>query len=487
MLIAPAIAALALAPASAQAGTPGRWEPLNPPQSDLASEVGWVRAAPDQPLQVAWEQQSGDTADVWHRTIAQNGTLGAATPIVTGYATIGHPALLLEGATLRAIFGGQHSTDTTDPVNGIVTATSPDGGATWGPATGTTPDNSPAGTHSGTASAITTPDGSPLTFSSGSGYGVVSHLGLDPARPLVGWGDQFGGDCCTVGASAVRDLGSGALVLVFGSLITGREGIFAQQIDPAGGGPAGTPVVFPGVGRAGGGDEFDTPSLVRTPVAARVGGGVYVIHAGSAGTGSHVVLWRVGDARTTELTRTASQISASVAATPDGRIWALWSLEDGGRVNLVAVRSNPSVTKFGDPQVIAGPASTTRLATLDSSSQPLRLDVIASAFGTDPVATIYHTQVLPPLTLAADRRSFRGGQARRVTFKVTDVGVPVAGVSVGVAGDVLRTAQNGKVRALVPGPRSGAKYRVTATKTDYMPAKLTVTILRAPRKKSDGL
>jgi hypothetical protein len=52
-----AAAVLAVCPSFAQAGTPGRWEALNPPQSDLTSEVGWVRAAPDQPLHVAWEQQ----------------------------------------------------------------------------------------------------------------------------------------------------------------------------------------------------------------------------------------------------------------------------------------------------------------------------------------------------------------------------------------------------------------------------------------------
>ncbi|MDH4346221.1 MAG: hypothetical protein OEW31_07800, partial [Thermoleophilia bacterium] len=74
----------------------------------------------------------------------------------------------------------------------------------------------------------------------------------------------------------------------------------------------------------------------------------------------------------------------------------------------------------------------------------------------------WHTQVLPPLSLAAKK----GKSA--VTFVVTDAGDPVAGAKVSFAGKSVTTNAAGKATA----PSGSGKAK--ATKAGYAPASAAV-------------
>jgi hypothetical protein len=403
---------------------------------------------------------------------------------VAGFATVANPALLLEDGALRIFFGAQRSTASEDPLQGIVTSTSVNGGATWSAPAPTTPCCSQQGTHAGAVSAVRLPDGTPLVFSSGTGFGLVAHRGLSPETPLVNYSDVLQGFGSIAGAAAARER-SGAIAVAFEAFAGPRDGVYVQGVNPADGGPAGQPRPLPGLGPGGGAPGTFLSSLQLTRIVARAGGGLYVAFADTGSGGPRTLLWPVGAPRSVVIGRGGgTHHVATVAAAPDGRIWILWTQERAGRVSLVARRSNPLVTRFGERVRIAAPANTQRIHAIDASSQPLRLDVVATV-GTFAAGaagfTHQHTQLLPPLALSATPRSFRGGRRVTVRFTVADVGVPVAGATVRAAGRSARTNARGRATLRLRGPRSGGRIRVTARKRDYRSDRLTLSVKRARR------
>ena len=398
----------------------------------------------------------------------------AARPVLGGYVTLGNPALLAEGAGLRVLVGAQRTTDTEDPVVGVLTATAPASGGAWtAPAVTTSPDGE-TGFRSGDVAAVLEPGGTPVVLSSGTGFGVVAHPGLDPLAPAVSLQDQFAG-CCIGQAQVVRDPRSGATVAVYQSVIAGNDGVFTQALDAATGAPASAPVPLPGLGAAGGAGLSD-PVLARTAVAARAGGGVYVAVPSGLAIPDRTRLWRVGGGAARTLGRGGGRhYAAAVVATPDSRLWVAWTEEGDGDARVVLRRSNPAVTRFGQEIVVDGPGPG-RIHSLDGSSQALRLDLVGTSGTTGTRA--YHTQVLPPLELSARPRRFRGGRTVSVRFTVTDVGVPVAGATVRAGGKQATTNRRGRAFLLLRGPAGGGRITADARKTDYARDSLTLTVRR---------
>jgi hypothetical protein len=457
----------------AGAAAPGRWQAISGPLRGSDQDTALLRTA-DGRLHVAWAQAGATTAALLHRTIAPDGTSGPPSAVVSEFSGVSDPALLAEAGGLRILFGGMRTQVSDDPVQGIVTATSGDGGATWSAPQSITACCSPQGTNGGVASAVPLGDGTPLAFSSGSGFGIVAHRGLDPATPLVGYADALAGYGTTMGAAAARDLRSGVTVVAFQATAGPRDGIYAQIVDEASGGPQGTPAAFPGLGAG-----FVTSGQL-TRIAARAGGGLFV--AFPDGSGERTLLWRVGSPRARELGRGGgTHHVASVTATPDVRVWVLWTEESAGKVVVVARRSNPAVTRFGQRVRIAAPTDAQRIHAIDASSQALRLDVVATVGTYSARGAGYshqHAQLLPPLELSARPRSLRGGSGRRVRFTVTDVGVPVAGVTVRAAGRSATTDARGRAVLRLKGPRGGGRIRVSAHKTDYRDDHMALTVGR---------
>lgn len=474
-----AVGAIGLLPEAADAAGPGRWGALSGPLRGNDQHAALLRTA-DGRLHVAWREQGATTAALVHRPIARNGALGPPSAVVSGFAGVANPSLLGEGAALRVFFGGARTVASDEPVQGILTATSGDGGATWSAPQTITPCCSPQGTGGGPVSAVRLADGTPLVFSSGSAFGIVAHRGLDPATPLVSYSGALQGFGTLIGATAERDLGTGSTVVAFQATAGPRDGVWAQTVDPVTGGPQSQPLALPGLG--GG---FVTSSQLRTPVAARAGGGLFLAFS-DTGSGLRTLLWRHGASRAVTLSRGGgTHRLGTVAATPDRRLWVVWT-QDRPRGGLVVVarRSNPTVTRFGERVTVAPPANTQSIFALDASSQARRLDVVANVGTFSNAGAGYsnqHTQLLPPLELAANPRSFRGGRQVRVRFTVTDVGVPVAGAIVKAAGRSDTTDSRGRAELLLQGPRGGGSIRVSARKPDYRTDSLTLAVRRVPR------
>jgi len=478
-VVACAVVAAALAaPAGAQAGSVGRWEPIAPQHDTTVLQPALARDAAGV-LHVAYVQQRPAGAlDLFERAIAPAGTLGGPRPVLSGFTTLADPALLVGPGALRILVGAQRSINTEDPLRGLLTATAPVGDGGWSAPAVTTPQDGEAGFASGDAAAVSLADGSPLALSSGSGFGVLTHRGLNPAIGAFNLQDPFGA-CCIGQAQIVRDAASGTPFAVYQSLISGRDGVFVQALDAATGGPAGAPVALPGLGKAGGADAID-PVLARTAAAARVGGGVYVAVPSGLALPDRTRLWRAGGAPAITLGSGGGRhFSSAVVPTPDGRLWVAWSEERDAGLRIVLRRSNPTVSRFGEQVTISGPPGARRAFALDGSSQTLRLDLVATAG--DSGSAPFQTQVLPPLELRAAPGRIRGGRTTSVRFTVTDVGVPVAGASVSAGGRRATTSSKGTATLSLRGARTGGSITVTATRANYRTDTLKVNVSRAPK------
>ena len=118
------------------AGVPGRWEIVakggNVPGS-MASELGLART-PDGLLHVAWKEQTGPlTASIRVRTFHASGSPRTdVRKIVEGWVGLSDPELVVDrGGGLRVYFGGLRTTQSGDPMAGLLTATDPPFGASW--------------------------------------------------------------------------------------------------------------------------------------------------------------------------------------------------------------------------------------------------------------------------------------------------------------------------------------------------------------------
>lgn len=484
--LAALLVVLAAAPAAAVAGTPGHWKPLSGPLPGTGSYPDLLRTA-DGRLHVAWAQ-SGATSGLLHRAVTPAGAIGPPSAVVTGYAGVTPPGMLAEGAGLRILFGAKRTVASDEPIQGIVTSASGNGGATWSAPQPTTPCCSQQGTHAGLISAVRLGDGTPLTFSSGSAFSIVAHRGLNPSTPLVSYYDTLQPTFGTVlGAAAARDLKSGVTIVAFQSTAGPRDGVHVIGVNPASGGPQGPPFTLPGLGPGGGGGPFVSSSQ-PTRIAARAGGGLFVAHADSAASKGRTLLWPLGERRAQVLGRGGgSQDDATVAATPDGRLWVAWTEKKPGKaVRVVVRRSNPKVTRFGAPVTISAPNRTQDIYALDASAQALRLDLVATVGALGGGAIRYshqHTQVLPPLALSATPRSFRGGGNQRVEFRVTDVGVPVPGATVRAASRSDKTDKQGHTVLKLQGPAAGGRIPVSARKAGYRGDRVVLDVRRADRGK----
>ncbi|MGZ5312489.1 MAG: hypothetical protein ACXWZK_12335, partial [Solirubrobacterales bacterium] len=262
----------------------------------------------------------------------------------------------------------------------------------------------------------------------------------------------------------------------------GKLGVFGQIVDSATGAPTGTPQVMPGTvinsEATGGNDKFDA-SLYRTPVAERVGGGVFVAYHGGTPQRTGVVVWRTGAPQSTLLTSAKADYVA-VAAAPDGRIWVVWTAVSKGRTRVIARRSNKDGGSFGAPVSTTLPKGTDAIYNQSASSQEDLLDVVYHFDNESNSVGIadWHTQLLPGLTVKASKSKLVAGKKTKVTFKVTDAGDPVAGAKVKVGAKSGKTNKAGKVTLTLPAFKKGKKPGVVYTIAGYAKASSTLRVVR---------
>ena len=454
------VAALAPVPATAQAGVPGRWDRVTFPTGDNIDQV-YLARAPDNVLHVVFiAKNAGDQTltDVFHDAITPAGGVGTPNPVTQGWATISNPAVLVDGGGLRAFFGGIRTTNTEDPNSNLNTATAPIGGNPWALFTGTvaTGDAAYGGNMSTTAAG-----GVPWQTWAGTA-GVFVHRGLDPSTPNVDLQGQLGG-CCGYDPGIVTEPSTGAPVVAWASNATGKQGVWVQALNPGTGAPAGGAVQMPGSTTGG---QF-SQQLARTPIAIRPGKpGAFVAYPGNYPTTTKVLLWKVGaPSSTTVASGGGEHRNVTLAGAPDGRVWVLWEQRtSSGAPRVYARRSNPAVTAFGETVSIAGPQASDGWK-LDADAQTGRVDVLGSFTNRVGLAT-WHTQLLPGLTLVAQKAKHLKGGRVSIKVRVLDAGSAISGASVSAAGKKVKTAANGRATlTLSRGKRRS--LTLTATRSGY--------------------
>ncbi len=442
--------------AAAPAGTPGRWTSIvtgaNAPSA--SQELGVARTA-DGRLSVAW---TSDLTAVHAASITAAGQVGSPVTIVSGWSLGADPTLVAESGGLRAFFAS------VIPVEGLVTFTAPIASGPWsGPALVENAEFA----RGRTAGVTRSPDGTLIEtwYSVGD---IVVHRGLSPGGTVT---ISSGGT--NTRPDIVTDA-SGAVFVAWCEFGGGVGGVLVRRIDPSSGAPAGSQVQLPGsTTQSSGGTEascvLESEVSRREPMAARVGGGVFVAGTSGYPTLNRVLVWRLdssGVIASTSVVASAKTVSYSepvIAAAPDGRIWVAWLEPAASGKRIVARRSNRAGTVFGAPVRRAASAGF-GVGAVNLSAQNDRVDVLGIGAGTSGTS-LQHTQLLPGLMLVRTRLVRRGRGTAAVTFRVLDAGDPVAGARVRAGGRTAVTSASGSATLVLR--RAGV---ATASKAGYVSA-----------------
>jgi hypothetical protein len=446
-VVACALAAT-LGAAARPAPTPTSWTklPQGPPLESAEAALARTR---DGTLHVVYP---GRTQDLWHETILVAGAVGSATPVVSGWASVENPALVVApDGTLRTFWGGIASTDPKNTNDALNTASAPASGAPWTLQPGRV-SSDPSAFLSPTAAA-TTKDGGTVEVTT-STFGMTFHFGLTPATPTT----KLAGGCCYYDPGVAVDAATGETVLGWYSNESGAQGMALQAIAPPG--VVGARSLAPGSASADG--KSAVAPLDRTPVVARIGApGVFLAYGVGYPTFSKVALLRFGDA--TPAIRVAAQDPRAIrlAAAPGGRLWIFWK----GDTTIFATRTNRAATRIEPLSVVAPPQGTDTVWQLDGEGSLGPLDLVANVQTAD--AAFWYRRILARLSLHGS--ALGNGLAR---FVVTDAGDPLDGVKVRLRGRSGTTSAGGVVTLRVaPGAATA-----TASKAGYAPAAVRVRV-----------
>lgn len=421
------VPAVILAASAAGSGSKA-WRQLSDPGA--ASGVGLARTS-NGTLHVIWAK-GGAAFDT---RIATNGTLSRAGIVKGWQSIVGPAAVVASDGSLRAFLPGSiRAGDAGDDV-GIHTATSPQSGATWTLDSQAVWGGSLANQRD--VAAVVGRDGSPVTAIGGGGAQFFRGLERGQQATVLppvpySYDPEVGADAATGAITAAWYVDQG-----------GRRGIVTQSVYPAAGGQR-----F--VGAA------DTP--VDVGVSGRVAApGIYLVLTSPAG----IRFGRVGGAPRL-IAKDADARAVDVSTGPAGRLWVSWLSGDG---TLHALRSNRAASRFGQQLTVAPPASGVTSFKLAGEGSAGPLDAVAR-YGVGSAVSWWTTHLVPVLSLGTARNSKTG----KATITVTDVGDPVAGAKVRVAGRT--TTSDAAGHATVTNVAAGATVSVTAA--GYRPGSTTL-------------
>jgi hypothetical protein len=474
-----ALAALAV-PGLAAAKPQGVWDAVTAGgEQSSVSQIGVARTG-DGVLHVAWQRRTGPNSyDLLHTAIDGSGRVGRPTPIVTGWVGIQDaalvtytgqvpvPGVITAGPHLNAWFTGQRTTDTSDPMVGLLLADSFDQGGTW---SGPTPIFDDANVHGRTPS-VTWVANRHFAAWYDVGDTVVLRMELPPAPtgpvggPVQHYDPQGSDRCCSyeqnIAGFQSDVLGAPRVVVAWCSGIDAPNGLWVQDVNPDSGAPVGAAALLPGsTATVDGKPTRVCDAAGRVPLVARPDGRFYAADSTGYPSATQVKLWRIGGGSSTVAAGDGEKRTVALAVASDGRLWIAWSRR--GSNQLYFRRSNRGATVLGAVVAVRQPRRQVEASELDIAAQDDRLDVLGR-FAALSGVTLFHSQVYPGLTLVA-----RGGD--RATFRVTDAGDPVAGATIRVAGRTLTTGAGGTASAdLPPGT-----HRATAARAGYTGATASV-------------
>jgi hypothetical protein len=470
------MAAFAAIASPALAGTPGKWTIVGAANLDNIDEVGLARTG-DGVLHAVFtvpSHNSGGGGDsLVHAAISPTGAVGGAGTIAGGWASISNvtDVIVTPDGGLRAFFGGIRTTNPGETNSNMNTATASASGQDWSLVPGSAVKGDSA--YGSDTSAAGLPDGTPLIAFGGTGAGTFVHRGLDPGTPNFNLQDQFGQCCGYTPNVAVAQ--AGAPYVAWYSNASAHLGVFVQELDPATGAPNGVPVQMPGSTTLFNGQPNSSQQLMRTPIAARPGGGVYLAYSGGYPTTDKVLLWRLGAAKSAVVGTGKGDHIVSLAAAPDGRIWVFWIDRSTGRPLVFARRSNPGVTAFGPLLRAGAPSGQASAYRIAGDAQAGALDLLG-LFGTASGQAQWHTQVLPGLELGAKPSKVTRSRTTTVEFTVRDPD-PVKGVKVTVSGRSATTDAKGHASIDV-GPTAKKSIAATAAKPGYTSGTYRLRVVR---------
>jgi hypothetical protein len=416
-------------------------------------------------------RKNGPRFDYMHSAIAENGkALGDATPIVTGWTTLVNPALLVSPAGgLLLFFSGIRTTDYGDPYHrgSLYVATSDSTSANWSLRPGEAAQSGQV-YESPTAAAFMQ-DGQPLAaWALHSGLGI--HFGIGRSVP----DRDIQLPCCTYLPGLAIDSATGEVVLGWYSNADRDHGLFTRAIAPK---DEETQYV-PDSATA---DRNNALSLdQRMPISGRAGApDVYVAYCAGYPNCTSVNMWRFRSPAPMVLAGAHNARFVNIAQGPEGRLWVMWV--DGVTLNFM--RSNRAATRFGPVLSLAPPKGTASVYKLKGEGLPGPLDIFVHANNdaAKELAT-WHTQVLPPLSVSARPVTLNGDQGGTALFEATDVGDPVEGVAITVAGKTVTTDTQGQVSIELPKGTMPGTLTATGSKTGYKSASTKLTIKPAASK-----
>ena len=479
-LPAAALAALALVPA-AQAGTPGTWTALTSPLNGASPDTVSLARTPDGVLHVASERRSPANAardDLQHTAIRPDGSIATSNLILSAFATVAEPALVVEPAGLRVVFGG--APDTTPQVDpALRTATAPLDGSVWTLADAKVASGTNA--HLGAGDAVLAPDGSLIS--------IFGELGLRTQRGLTELADAnaypiLQASCCAYGPALATSAASGQVWAGWFSNAArpdnpsiDDQGYMFQALDPATGAGTGPVRKAPESSIPSGNGERALPlnSAQEVALAALGGGQAGVLYAYAQGfpTIDRVRVYDLVAGKLRTIPGSKGGEVVALAADPAGRAWLAFSTDDE---RIVVRRSNVGATVWGAAVRVKAPKGAGSIWSLTGDAQAGLLDLVATATTTGVGA--FHTQVRPGLSLKVAPATVSSATGGTFTFTVTDAGVAVAGAKVKVGQKTLTTNAKGVAKLVVQPDATRGTRKVAASKPGYVGAASAVGIKR---------
>lgn len=448
------LVAATLCAVAAPAAAAPRWRTVASGGMKVSDQVGLHRTS-DGVLHVVWRHQAA-AQDLMQSTIVPGGAVGPPRTLVSGWASIGSPALVGRDRSMAAFFPGTATLTTGDPTYGLDMAASTDSGASWSaPSAAVSHD---AFAFSSTPAAVLTVGGAYLQAWNGPD-GTVVHAGLDPNVAAVG-GYGTGGD------QALATTYDGQVMVAWCDADTG---VALARVDPGTGARIGDVLPLPDSGRC----PADTRVALSTNRDGVRLGEPHFFAAVSSASGTKVRFYDITPGKVVSATTLAGGTSfkqqiaiANAADSGFGSVWAAWRDSDSGA--LVFRRwSNPQTRNFGAAVRVPLPAHQT-ISQLALDPQDDRVDAIATTSDDSNTVSLLSTQVYPGLTL-------EGGNAAKIArkgFRVLDDEVPLQGATVKVAGRTLKTDSHGYAKVRL----ARGSYRAIASRDRYTDATVRVVI-----------
>lgn len=452
-----------------------------PHWTKISSDVGLGYASaglfrtPDGRLHVIWPDDVNNSYSLHYSTVGPDSKLIASGTVVNHWGSMTQFPQLIPGPhrELRVIFNGANGKRESPYNDGTVyAATSSATGMAWTLLAGSLSHTQFVPLTDDAATAET--NGQPIAAWA-SGASLSYHVGLDHSIPAKSPDKQIpvGPDGAVIEPTLVTDPSGTVWGAWFNSSGTSTMGYWADPI------LTGKSALKKAPG-SGGKHLNNSQPLQPVALAAHRGGGNYLAYCLPTTTIScnHVALWRVGAAAAAIVPSSGGGQSGKVAiaAGPGGHMWVAWFDYHSNVIHVV--RTNAAVTRFGEVETVHPPAHFSSFYGLQAESSSGPLDLVALVQSTSPgsSAAFFDIELLPPLQIGASKTSVSSTKRTTISFKVADVGDPVAGATVSFLGKVEKTTAHGVVQFTIPkGTRTG-KREAVASRAGYTSARITIRV-----------